>query len=116
MKTMKFVDGVKEISEGMTVVLTNGASGRFRMREAIVEKVGRELATIGGTRFYLETGKEQTEYTSGAVYSSIAAYNDYTVKMKLISSVKSHIYKIDFTMSYEQAQEIAKILNIKVEE
>jgi hypothetical protein len=112
MKIMNFVDGPKEITEGMQVVVTNGDSGsHFRFSETKVEKVGRDLVTLDNRlKFYLETGLQQTDYAKGKIYSSLAAYQEITNQRKLIRHVELHLRNRKLT--FEEAQKLMELLNI----
>jgi hypothetical protein len=115
MKIMNFSDGPREIKEGMTVAITNGQDGsHLRISEYKVLKVGRDLVTLnhGGRKFYLETGREQTNYTRGYIYSSLAAYQEMKKQNTYISNVKSILRNVD--LSYMEAQAVAEVLNLDV--
>jgi 3-phenylpropionate/cinnamic acid dioxygenase small subunit len=111
-KMMNFQDGIKEICEGMTVVTYNPSNSRHGTSEVTVEKVGNKLVSVSGRRsFYLETGREKTEYTASIMFSSLAAYEEYQKQAKLISSVRDYLRNCQLT--YEQAQKVVEVLNLK---
>lgn len=109
-KIMKFADGPAPIKEGQTVFITNGQGGsHFRGHEVLITKVGRELVTTEyRNQFYMETGYEKTQYTSGQMFSSKAAYEKHKEKNIFISSVESRLR--NYKLTFEQAQQIAAIL------
>lgn len=116
-KIMNFADGPQEVSVGMKVVHSNGQGGRhFRLSETEIEKVGNKLITLkNGTKWYLEDGRMQTEYTSGSIYSSKAAFEKAIAEGKVIDTVKTQLRSYGYGMTYEQAIKIAEILNLKLE-
>lgn len=114
---MNFADGPKEITVGMKVVYTNGQGGHhYRLHESIVEKVGNKLVTLeNGDKFFLEDGNKQSEYVSGRLYSSRAAYDIALQESKVISQVENLIRSYSIEMTYQQAIKIAEIMNLKLE-
>ena len=115
-KIFKFRDGDAPIKEGQMVVVTNGQGGRhFQANEALVEKVGRDLIHIGRHgSWFLKTGRKKTDFTSGSVYSSMEAYLRVSKEEGFIEQVRSRLQGYGFKMSYEQAQQISKILGLEI--
>ena len=115
MKMMKFGDGLKEIKVGMTVYVTNGQSGsHFRVREDIVEKVGNSLVSLAhsSNKFYLDTGREQSNYVAGTIYSSLEAYQEIKAQAETIFKVNQALSSQK--LSYQQAVQIAEILGLSL--
>jgi len=118
-KIMKFADGAKEVEVGMQVVYSNGQSGRHHhmLNESTVEKIGNKLVTLkDGSKFYLEDGTKQTEYTSGRLYSSKEEYDLSVKRAELIHTVERRVKDYSFHMTYDQAIKIAKIIGLEIKE
>ena len=113
-KIMNFADGPKEITVGMTVVVTNGQLGSHKtVTETKVEKVGRELVTLeNGRKYYLENGHQQTEYASGRIYSSKEAYELEKMQGITISKVSQELRNRHLT--YEESIKVSELLGIKI--
>jgi hypothetical protein len=111
-KTLKFVDGIKEVYEGMKVVTTNGQDGHHLfVHETKIEKIGREYITLSdGRRFSLETGKEKTIYAGGKIYTSREAYNTAKNQAQFIYEVSTKLRDILSRLTYEQAVKFDKVL------
>lgn len=116
-KIMNFADGPQEITVGMKVVYTNGQGGHHhRLHESTVEKVGNKLATLkNGDKFLLEDGSKQSQYFSGRLYSSRAAYDIALQESKVVSQVENLVRSFTTKMTYQQAIKIAEIMNLKLE-
>lgn len=111
---MNFKDGPKEVSPGMVVVFTNGQQGKhLRISEEQVEKFGRELVTVGRRQFYLESGQEKSNYIGGQIFSSLKAYEEWKIQKDFINHVTSETRDRLNHLTYNEALEIAKILNLK---
>lgn len=112
---MNFDDGPKEITVGMEVVYGNG-QGRhhFRLTETKVEKIGRKYATMeNGDQFSLKDGTKKSQYISGKLFSSKAAFDFDTIKNKTIFFVEQSLRNRHLT--YEEALAVASALNLKLE-
>jgi len=109
---MNFADGLKEITEGMQVAYDKGKSGRhLHVIQSTVTKIGNKFVTLdNGDKFYIENGKQQTEYVSGELYSSIEAYQESKMQDKVIREVQSRLR--DVRLTYPQALEFQKLLDI----
>lgn len=113
MKMMHFADGVKEIVKGQQVVSTNGQpSGHHsRIITYTVESVGSKLVTMtNGDKFFLATGKMQTQYNWGTLYSSKEAFEKEKSEQKVINEVKSYFNQFTCKLTLEQALKIKEIM------
>lgn len=118
-KIMNFQDGPKEVHVGMKCFSTNGQSGQYHKREHHyeVESIGNKLVTMkGGDKFYLETGRKQTEYSWGILYSSKEAYQEECRRSQVIEKVcDAFDFRQRHKITYDQAIKIAEILGLKFE-
>lgn len=111
-KLMNFGDGLKPIKIGQTVLCTNGQSGSHkRAYESTVKTIGSKLVTIdNGTKFYLDSGREQSEYVSGCIFSSLKEYERVQNEDRIIGIIWYEMTRRSYnSLSIEQALEIAKI-------
>lgn len=116
-KTMKFADGEGPITIGQKVAYGNGQGGHHsRFYEEEVTKIGSKFVTVGrNTRFFIETGYMDTNYVGGMLYSSKKAWEDAVSKQAVIDKLNAHMRYYTYRITYEQAIEIGKILNLNLE-
>lgn len=126
-KMMKFTDGVSEVSLGQEVAITNVNNRGGGYTVGVVSKIGNKLIEIKHkdrdhviASFYLEGG-EKSNYSHNSVYSSVANYEAYTKKQKLINAfdlVVRYSHNSFKDVSEENIQKCIDLLGIreKVEE
>lgn len=118
-KTFKFGDGTREVKVG-DIVYMAPRERRDYGRDMVIQKVGRDLITIGyelngrdAAQFYMEDGKQKTDYMGTTLYSSKAAYDEAVRQSQLIGKVTEHFRGYQNRITYEQAVKIAAILGIQ---
>jgi len=109
-----FADGPKEIKVGDTFIAVHPNDSRRGVSKFKVDKIGITLITAGREKFYIATGRRQTEYTAEEAYSSEEAYQIIRKQDSFIRKVRNHFdYRSKIT--YEQAVKIAEIIGLKEE-
>lgn len=115
MKTVlfHFVDGVKEVKVGDIFISVN-SSRRSGITNQKIEKIGNKLITCSRSKFYIENGKQQSEYSADNAYSSVEAYNRIVEENTFIRKVHNQISGYGCKISFEQAKQINEIMGFKI--